>query len=126
MGGAAMTEPTVEPINWTSIWVGLLGAIGMVGTYFRGRAKNKAAESAEVATFGAVQAEANADAGLYNRLIERITALEVANLRFNQELDAERRLRRQVENHVSKLERMMIAAGMTPPLFDPYQSPEPK
>lgn len=115
-----MTEPTQDPTNWTNVWIGLLGAISTAGAWFAGRRRNNAAEGAEVAAFGAVQAEANADAGIYNRLLDRVTALEAANLRFNQELDAERRLRRMVENHVSKLERMMISAGITPPMFDPY------
>lgn len=115
-----MIQPTQDPNLWGGIGAILAAAGTGAGGWLMGRRKNKAAEGAEIAQHSAVAAEANADGEIYRRLLDRVVSLEKDVQRFNQELDAERRLRRHLENHVGLLERMMIAAGMTPPALNPF------
>lgn len=95
-----------------------LGALGAGALYWFERRKTRnAADQAQIAQHGAARAESEAEAGIYVRLLQRVTALEADVLRLNQEIDAERRLRRQVENHVAQLEAVMRRAGIEPPPF---------
>lgn len=116
-----MTEPT-DPTLLQLAGVAIMNVMVGAGAWFAGRRKNKAAEAVEVARLGVEETEARAENTVYKRLIERITRLEDSVRTLNHELDAERRQRRHVENHVGQLERMMRAAGLNPPELKPLAS----
>lgn len=118
-----MTTPTTDPGLWAGVGTIIAALLSGAGGWLMGRRKNAAAESAEIAAYGANQAEAEADGLIYRRLIERVTALEGDIRRLNTDVEAERRIRRRVEDHVFVLERLMRAAGMDPPQFDPFSPP---
>lgn len=117
-----MSEPelSVWQVIGAGVAAAVTGALGWAG----GRKTRAAAQAAEVAELGVGQAHSRAEADLYTLLTTRLAKLEGDVLRLNTELDAERTLRRAVENHVSTLERLMRLSGLNPPAFGISEQPQ--
>ena len=115
-----MVGPSVSPPDLSTVY-GVLSTLGAVAAgalyYFERRKTRDAADQAQIAQHAALRAESEAEASIYLRLLQRVTALEQDVLRLNQEIDAERRLRRQVEDHVARLIAHMRQGGIEPPPF---------
>ena len=116
-----MSDPTQEPSHWQTIGAAIGIALSAIAGFFSGRHRRPAAEAAEVASFTADAVKSRAESELYQQLIDRMETLEVAHRKLEHELDAERRLRRSLEDHVGLLERLMRAADLNPPVFQAFQ-----
>ncbi len=112
-----MSDPTQEPSHWQAVG-SLLGMLvtGFIA-YVSGRYRRPAAAAAELAGLAADEIKSRAESVLYQQLIDRMESLEEAHRKLEHELDAERRLRRGLEDHVGLLETLMRAAGLNPPAF---------
>jgi hypothetical protein len=84
--------------------------------------RNQADVRADVATSAAQQVVADAQRTVYQTLLERVTTLEADMRIVRDELSVERKHSRKLELHIWKLENLMRAANMEPPVFDGARS----
>ena len=98
-------------IDWAVIGTGLGALATNAITYFMTKGKRKAADAVDIAV-------ADAESTLYNRLRERLDALEGDVTKLRGELDTERKHGRKLERHIWRLEGLMRKAGVEPPPFD--------
>lgn len=104
-------------IEWATVWA-VVGPIASgFGTWFITRKPRQSAIDAAVAQSKAQSSVADAEGSLYNRLRERLDALETDVTRLRTELDKEREHGRKLERHIWKLEGIMRKADLTPPEF---------
>jgi acetylglutamate kinase len=73
-----------------------------------------------IAEEGSARTVADANSAVYNRLIERLAAVEEDNRLIRHELAAVRRHVRHAEDHISALERAMRKSGIEPPIYMPF------
>lgn len=105
-------------IDWSLVW-GVVGpAIVGLGTWLKARKPSQARVDAAVAAAKADVAVSDAESTLYNRLRERLDALETDVTRLRSELDTERKHGRKLERHIWRLEGLMRKANIEPPPFD--------
>lgn len=105
-------------IDWALVW-GVIGpAVAGLLTWLKTRKPSQARVDAAVAAAKADSAVSDAESTLYNRLRERLDALETDVTRLRSELDAERKHGRNLEIKVWRLERFIREMGKEPPKFD--------
>lgn len=104
-------------IDWAIVW-GVVGPAmaGFVGWYTSRKPRQSAIDTA-IAQAKAQGSIADAEGTLYNRLRERLDALEGDVTRLRTELDKEREHGRKMERHIWSLETIMRKAGLEPPVF---------
>lgn len=104
-------------MDWVAIWAVLGPAIAGLGGWLITRKPRQSAIDAAIAQAKAQGSIADAEGTLYNRLRERLDALEGDVTRLRTELDKEREHGRKMERHIWSLETIMRKAGLEPPVF---------
>lgn len=106
-------------INWQGVgsaMVGLVMGLGGGIAWWQRRHANAARLEVEVARAGAERSAANAEHALYAMLSKRLAEVEFDMKGLRAELAEERTRGRDLETHIFRLENMMRAAGMEPPV----------
>jgi hypothetical protein len=102
-------------MDWNAIGAGLGGVLVGAVAMWRRRLADSARIRAEAAVATKDQTIANAESTLYALLVRRVEALEAENVLTRQDLEQERRHRRELETHIFHLENLMRGAGLQPP-----------
>lgn len=105
-------------IDWETVGGGLI-AVGLGAlAWWKNRQKTDAQDRAATAESNADATVADAQSTIYKLLTERVVTLESDMRAVREELSAERKHSRKLEQHIWKLENLMRTAGMEPPVFE--------
>lgn len=105
-------------MGWEQIGVALgyiiVGAGGVLAVWAR-REGSKARDDAETKAAKAEGAKSDAEGALYTLMMDRLRHVEGEVHRLTIEVEKERQLRVQLEQHIFHLENAMRSAGIDPP-----------